>query len=128
MTKPEDEPKNRDEPKNNDELDRWSAADFRLLWITFGATLAANIATVFVVAIAIALSRHGQNIAFWPGGAAIIVLAWVAAALGVAALSSRWWRHIHIPSGLLAKSIMVSLVLSAIVLLLILLAKAANIK
>lgn len=63
MTEPENKPENQneDQSKSRNESDYWSAADYRLMWITSGATLEANIATVFLIAAFIALARWNPD-------------------------------------------------------------------
>jgi hypothetical protein len=115
-----------DQPKSQNESDRWLAADYRLMWITFGATLAANIATVLLVAAAITIVRTKtassiDNISYALGSALVTALIF-------GSLSGRWWRRIHIPSNFNARLILVGVTLYGVLGLSILVAKAANIK
>lgn len=56
----------------------WSRADYRTLIITFGSTLAANLATILIGGLAIIFVRyvrHDSNTAVWILYAAVTVLA-----------------------------------------------------
>jgi hypothetical protein len=60
---PETWPGKKSDEREENWLSGWKPADTRLLVITFGAGLAANITTVMVVALAIAFARYSKTTA-----------------------------------------------------------------
>jgi hypothetical protein len=123
MAEPGDRSKQqkRDEPESQNS-DRWSEADYRLMWITFGATLAANITTVLFIAFAIIIIRG--KLPGWEVTLTSSLITFVA----IGFLSSRWWRRVHVPSNFNIRVIIACALAFGIYGLFFLVAKASNVK